>query len=1214
MGRLIFLLFAFLVVLYGQSLVAGAESLSPYLLRDSLVLAAVGTLLFAWGAVEPNRGGAMDAPAAASRSSFSGASEISLLLIVILIGGTLRYWAIQILPGQCIGSECTRLVAFADQNSVSEAVPTLTTGLMKSLAAQVEAPAAALRWVGVLVGTISLAAFYLFARQMVRAPSALAATAFVAQSPWHIWSSAVADDRILLPLFIALTGWLTAVAFRTGGLLWLTAAGATLGLLWYDGGILLIIPCLWSLTLLGIGTRALWSRGAKHIFSGMALWVLALLAVLGIGFSLGLIPIYALATPFSNAEQASAAGVTVLSNLFYRGSFGSVGDLVNGSLPGIVLGSLALLGLGVLGRRPSAIANLIVLSGIGVTALGLWLIVASGLPDPVADPISSLTLVLLPFLVVLSAAALNQFLESIQQSWRPLLVPQRIALGVLGVVLLVSAFAARDLFDRLETVTGSTDRPLHGVLTQFLAEALPASAEDDVTFFAPADYLEHPTTGLQIGPAFEAARASGQLRAFDPFQDLLFVTAPAGDLIYLLDGNNRSLIELMLQIFPEGELQPQPMLNSDDSAQLVLFRASMSEVLASRGLTGSYYEGNDPAAAARQPVLVRQQEPLAGEFAEIAVQGPFSLQREGTLLVTRAGNYAFWLQSHPEAHIRMLLDNIPVLDTELDLNQADAVPLARGPYRLLLTYRSEPVERGAQAQEFKIRWRPPDGNEEAIALTLLRTSPPPNMGLLGSYYAGTQFEEPALFMQKDLLVGLSPNLSQPYSVLWRGKLAASRAGEYVLGTLSEGRAALRINEQMLIDAMQSGAQTRSDGEAEADATATDNRSYTEGRVYLTRGWHNIEIAYVPAEDESTVGSTSGLELFWLPPGGSPAQLPMDYLLPIVGGVSLLAYPLPSAPLLASPLLGNDLFALSQVRGEFKRANVTLLPSLPSFHADLRWQSSDGCGSGRNQLADVHGLAFDPRSGEIYVADTGNRRVVTYDLDGTPGQIYESDLFQEPYDIAMQIDSASDFVNPLVLDAVSQQIYRLAVDNLDDESVMPLPIDTSFYRPRGIGTDEVGNIVVADTGGARVVLLTRGGQLMLAVGGRETRFGLGQPVDAVATAGRLWALTAEDGRLWQLTESAEESGSISAAMATNTLNGPRLAALSNGALFITDPVRGQVIFHTPEGQPQFMWADPSLREPVGIDLALLNDQLYMAIADHATCTLSVWSLDGVLFGL
>ena len=137
--------------------------------------------------------------------------------------------------------------------------------------------------------------------------------------------------------------------------------------------------------------------------------------------------------------------------------------------------------------------------------------------------------------------------------------------------------------------------------------------------------------------------------------------------------------------------------------------------------------------------------------------------------------------------------------------------------------------------------------------------------------------------------------------------------------------------------------------------------------------------------------------------------------------------------------------------------------------------------------------------------------------------------------------------------------------------------------------------------------------MLESGGRETLFGLAQPVDAIPIAGRLWAITAEDGRLWQLTGDADTSGSIAAVQATNTLNGPHLAALENGALFVVDPVRRQVTSHTASGQPLLIWSDPSLTEPVGIDVAIVNNQLHMAIADHATCTLSLWQLDRSLFG-
>ncbi|MCB9160166.1 MAG: hypothetical protein H6644_09950 [Caldilineaceae bacterium] len=78
--------------------------------------------------------------------------------------------------------------------------------------------------------------------------------------------------------------------------------------------------------------------------------------------------------------------------------------------------------------------------------------------------------------------------------------------------------------------------------------------------------------------------------------------------------------------------------------------------------------------------------------------------------------------------------------------------------------------------------------------------------------------------------------------------------------------------------------------------------------------------------------------------------------------------------------------------------------------------------------------------------------------------------------------------------------------------------------------------MADTGGARIVLLDRNGAQMAEYGGLGTALGRGQPVDAVQAADTLWAVTSEDGRLWDL----DVNGSVVATQRAVSADGPHLA--------------------------------------------------------------------------
>ncbi|MEI2419810.1 hypothetical protein V6O07_06025, partial [Arthrospira platensis SPKY2] len=149
--------------------------------------------------------------------------------------------------------------------------------------------------------------------------------------------------------------------------------------------------------------------------------------------------------------------------------------------------------------------------------------------------------------------------------------------------------------------------------------------------------------------------------------------------------------------------------------------------------------------------------------------------------------------------------------------------------------------------------------------------------------------------------------------------------------------------------------------------------------------------------------------------------------------------------------------------------------------------------------------------------------------------FSRDFFEELFDLGRNI-----LGDLFLLDAVAQQIYQV---DLNGDRADALALGTSFYRPRGMGVDVGGSLLVADTGGARVVMLSPGGQVMAQFGGPDTLLGQGQPVDAAALPnGALWAVTAEDGRLWRL----DQGVGWGVVPRTNTFDAPHLAGLTNSA--------------------------------------------------------------------
>lgn len=1199
MGRLIFLLLALILAFYTQSLMAGAEIFAPFVLRDGLILSALAIFIFGLGCryAEPN-----PFDAGSDREHLPFRSTVGWIAILLVLGVLVRYWAMDALPAQCIGSECTALMRLADPDAVevgAQDSPPILSAITDAISTFVDTPIAAIRWTGVIVGSLTLLAFFLFARQATRPSAALMATMLLVQLPWHVWASASSDSRITLPLFICSAGWLLLCALR-GGDSWLTR------LPWLGGAIVMLI--------------GLWIDWPQSSANGM--------------------------TVSAGAGILNDSGWQGLAeNLFYQGDFGAAGALFDGPLLGWLVGGLAIVGIAALfsplSRRassaggphsersldkdPKPLLHLILLLSVIVSLLAVWMSQANGSVDLLTDSPASRLLVLLPSLLLLAALALDRLIDTVSAGWARLVDGRRLAFAALIAALLWPMLTIGGIVDDLSAIAVRGEDPLDPMLIEYLSEELPSTVGAPVTYLVPADFLADPTTAIQIGPAFDEAVEAGQLRPFNPAEDLLFVgnafngqsIDPATELIYLLDGNDSSMVGLITQLFPDGSLEAMRSAEPESLTQLIVFRVAAQSILDSQGLQQAFFPGNDPAAVARQPLLEIERAPLAADWGQLPVNGPFSSEWSGTLLIPASGSYLFQSENHPGARLQLMLDNVNVLDTGSGMSFGE-LELARGPYRITVRYQSEPLAAGDSPASFNLTWQPPDQSPDAIPVTLLQNKLPPNAGLLGYYYDGERFEAPELAFQKDLLVGMEANLPKPHSILWRGKLAASRSGEYQLGVLTAGRAAVRVDGQMIVDAMLPPSDSAADEpSANPDGEGSglieeDNRSYVEGRIYLQRGWRDVEVAYIPAEGGTA--DADGLELFWVPPGSFPATLPMDALAPYLGGLSLIEYPLPAAPELLAPYLGDQQFALSLPQAEaFSR--LSFLPeNLPPISTELIWQTQTGCGSGPDQFLDLHGVAIDAETGQVYIADTGNQRVVSFDFEGFPARSFTSENFEEPFEVAMQLQSETGETLPLVLDAVNQQIFRLDPNESSSAAVTQINLGTSFYRPRGFDVDENGNIAVADTGGARVVLLTPDGNVLFEAGGRESALGLGQPVDAISIGGQLWALTAEDGRLWQLTGNANESGSVGAIMATDTLNGPRLAGVRNGGIFVADPVRGTVTYHAPNGQPFLRWRDPSITSPVGIDLALVDEALYMALADRNNCSVSLWQLDRAVFGL
>lgn len=118
------------------------------------------------------------------------------------------------------------------------------------------------------------------------------------------------------------------------------------------------------------------------------------------------------------------------------------------------------------------------------------------------------------------------------------------------------------------------------------------------------------------------------------------------------------------------------------------------------------------------------------------------------------------------------------------------------------------------------------------------------------------------------------------------------------------------------------------------------------------------------------------------------------------------------------------------------------------------------GSVGSGLEAPEGVAVD-RAGDVYVADTGNGRVVAFRTDGTTATIGSG--FERPRGVAVDVDG-----NVYVADTGNDRVVVVPPGGA------PKPIGSGFSGPQAVAVDSRGNVYVADTGNNRVVIVPPGG--------------------------------------------------------------------------------------------------------------------------------------------
>ena len=1142
-----------------------------------LILWLVGTALTLVGAWLDGRGRALEnprppRPSYGPRAPLDRRTEIALLLLILVIALFLRTWHLDTIPNGCQSDECNnaldalrwlRGAPYIPYAGTNEGQATLFTYIIAGLFALFGPGMVSLRLAPVLMGLLTILAFYGLARWRFDSPRlALALAAMLAASRWHLTFSRIVYELIMVPLVVALLLWALLRALRHGRRFEWALVGVLLALGMNTYTAFRVVPFWIALFFLYwlVGDlvheerRGQLVRDIEGMVLALATFVVAF-APLGVYTIRHWDQFTARIRHISVFNDIQAAGsyeplkqnlIKALKMFNVQGDLAPLNNLPGEPMLDMVVAALFVLGLLYALRYLNRPLPFLYVTGVLFQLSTVVLSVAHEAPSA-RRPIGILIIVYL-----LVGEVLYQVWDTFAAAWREMgRRAFEVALGLLAAFLIVwnghLYFGVQAQLPEVKLAYSPNESAVGAYI-----RTLP---EDALVLVTPA-YNHHSAVKFIGGREVVALNLSKHV----PLREQV-----TSEVVYILDPPLKGVIPFLEKVYPDGESEMH--YGPANALLFISFRVPAADMQKIRGLKARYYPGDQPAGAVAVENTVQT---LDLAFADNEpLPRPFTLELTGALLVPAAGTYLFDVQTQG--------GEVSVFINGKCLGECPAATAAfNAEKRLVAGFASLRIVFTAREPQaaLRVQWAPGGGTLRLLSVPDIYAIDVGPNGLIGYYYPNPNWEGPPAVIQRDFFIIPNNILREPFSIKWRGKIAIPADGVYRFATRSDDGSYVYIDGQLVVD-----------------NGGVHGMQIREGTIQLTRGFHDLEVRYFQQS------GASDMALLWTPPGGVREIVPLDYLFPVEGEEipeTLLPPPTsvvtpPEQPGTLPPPPGP---APAQPSGV----------SLPSLDVAPQW-TLGVCGTGEGEFNQPRGLAVAP-DGRIFVADTGNKRIVVLGPQGeflaAWGQAGEGPgEFVEPFEVAVDRDGTV-----WVLDAVRQLLLHFDEGGKFLEEVAPT---SPWYRPRGFDLAADGTFYVADTGGVRIVQVARDGTLMRQIGGKDGPIGPGQPTDvAVAADGSLYVVEAMAGIVWHLGADsvAQAAWSIPG---TNTIDAPHLALLPDGRMVLTNPAGPTVQMYGPDDAPLGEWGKDILRLPVGI--AAAPGGRFLVVTDSAACQVIAFPVPG-----